>query len=348
MQKVIKGFASDNNSGVHPEILKAISSVNIGHTHAYGNDNYTELAIQKFKEHFGENIDVYFVFTGTAANVLSYKTITNSFNSIICSEDAHTNIHECASPENYTGCKLLTIPTKDGKINVEQIKKYMRGVDDEHFAQPKVISITQSTEFGTVYALEEIKSISDFAHNHNMLLFMDGARLANAAVSLDVTLKEMTNDVGVDVLSFGGTKYGALCAESIVFFNRDKELSSNFKYIRKQGMQLFSKMRFISIQFDALFTNDLWKKNAKHSNDMASLLAKEIEKISQIKITQKVEANSIFAMIPSKYIRILQEEFYFYIWNEGKKESEVRLVMSFDITKEDVMNFVDLLKRILF
>ncbi len=348
MQKVIKGFASDNNSGVHPEILKAISSVNIGHTHAYGNDNYTELAIQKFKEHFGENIDVYFVFTGTAANVLSYKTITNSFNSIICSEDAHTNIHECASPENYTGCKLLTIPTKDGKINVEQIKKYMRGVDDEHFAQPKVISITQSTEFGTVYALEEIKSISDFAHNHNMLLFMDGARLANAAVSLDVTLKEMTNDVGVDVLSFGGTKNGALCAESIVFFNRDKELSSNFKYIRKQGMQLFSKMRFISIQFDALFTNDLWKKNAKHSNDMASLLAKEIEKISQIKITQKVEANSIFAMIPSKYIRILQEEFYFYIWNEGKKESEVRLVMSFDITKEDVMNFVDLLKRILF
>ena len=215
-----KGFASDNHSGVHPDILRAIESVNIGHVIAYGDDEYTKSAIKKFKEHFGNNIDVYFVYNGTAANILGLKNITNSFNSIICAETAHLNVHECCGPEKFTGCKLITIPTSDGKLTIDKIKPHLVGFGDPHRAQPKVISITQPTELGTVYTPEEIKELSDFAHKNGLLVHIDGARLCNAAASLNVGMKNITGDVGVDILSFGGTKNGMMLGESVIFFNK--------------------------------------------------------------------------------------------------------------------------------
>ena len=340
--KTSKSFASDNSSGIHTKIFDAIISANSGHVIAYGDDYYTKLAVERFKEHFGEGIDVYFVFNGTAANVLGLKTATESFNSIICADVAHVNVDECGAPEKFTGCKLLTIPTSDGKITVDQIKQKMHGIGVEHHSQPKVVSITQSTELGTVYTPQEISEIADFVHAHGMLLHMDGARVSNAAASLDVRLRDITTDAGVDVLSFGGTKNGMLLGEAVVFFKRD--LSRDFKYIRKQGMQLASKMRFISAQFIALLSNDLWLKNARHSNEMARLLAEKVGEIPQIKITQKGDANAVFATVPKKYIPILQEKYFFYVWNE--ETSEVRWMTTFDTTIEDIEDFVILIKSL--
>ncbi|MCL5985472.1 MAG: low specificity L-threonine aldolase [Actinobacteria bacterium] len=338
-----KNFASDNNSGIHPEILDAIVKANSGHAIAYGDDSYTKFAIEKFKEHFGDGIDVYFVFNGTAANVLGLKVATESFNSIICADVAHVNVDECGAPEKFTGCKLLTIPTSDGKITVDQIKQEMHGIGVEHHSQPKVVSITQSTELGTVYTPEEISKIAGFVHEHGMLLHMDGARISNAAASLDVRLRDITSDVGVDILSFGGTKNGMMLGEAVIFFNKDR--SHNFKYIRKQGMQLASKMRFISVQFIALFSNDLWLRNARHSNEMAKLLAEKVGEIPQIKITQKVEANAVFAMVPKRCISTLQERYFFYVWSA--ETSEVRWMTTFDTTEENVKDFVNCIRATL-
>jgi threonine aldolase len=338
--KMIKHFASDNCSGVDPEILKAISSANTGHAIAYGADDYTKSAVKKFQEHFGEKIDVYFVFGGTAANILGLKTLTESYHGIICAESAHINVDECGAPEKFTGCKLLTIPSKDGKITVEHIAWYLSLLGNEHHNQPKVISITQSTEFGTVYTPEEIEQIVTFAHQHDLFLHVDGARICNAAATLDVNLRDLTTDLGVDVLSFGGTKNGMMFGEAVVFFK--KSLSKHFPFIRKQGMQLLSKMRFIAAQFETYLSNDLWLKNAKHANEMATLLAQEVEKIPQITITQKVEANAVFAIVPKEAIPVIQQKFYFYLWNA--EISEVRWMTSFDTTKEDVKNFIQALK----
>ena len=316
---------------------------NTGHVVAYGDDPYTQAAIEKFKRHFGGKIDVYFVFGGTAANVLGLETITAPFNAIVCAETAHIQVDECGAPEKFTGCKLLTIPTADGKITIEAIKRHLHGIGDQHHVQPKVISISQSTEMGTVYSPQEIKTIANYAHENQMLLHLDGARLSNAAASLEVDLKTLTADVGVDVLSFGGTKNGMMYGESVVFF--DRTLSESFRYIRKQGMQLASKMRFIAAQFEALLSNDLWRENAQHANRMAELLAQELERIPQIKITQKVEANGVFAILPKGCIPILQKEYFFYVWNE--ETSEVRWMTSFDTTEEDVQSFVSLIKKVI-
>jgi len=250
-----RGFASDNNSGVHPEILKAIIEANEGHTVAYGDDIYTERAKQKFYEHFGNDIDIYFVFIGTAANVLGLNAATRSWNAIICAETAHINVDECGAPEKFNGFKLLSIETPNGKLTVDLIKKHMHGFGFEHHSQPKVISITQATEMGTVYTKEEIMALADFAHKNNMYLHMDGARIANAAVTLNMQFKEFTKDAGVDILSFGGTKNGMMYGEAILFLN--KQLGEDFKYVRKQAMQLASKMRFISAQFERYLTNNL-------------------------------------------------------------------------------------------
>jgi len=338
--KTTKCFASDNNSGIHPTILKAIKEANYGHTIGYGDDPITQLAIKKFKEIFGNAIDVYFVFTGTAANVLGIKSCTQPYNSIICSDVAHLNIDECGAPEKFTGCKLMTITTNNGKIYPDAIKPYINVYGNPHHSQPKVISITQSTELGTVYTKEEIKALSNFAHNYNMILHMDGARISNACASLKTGFREITRDAGVDILSFGGTKNGMMIGEAIIFF--DKKLSQNFKYIHKQGMHLLSKMRFISSQFLAYFSDDLWLKNAEHANKMAKLLEGEIEKIPNLKITQKVEANAVFVTIPKKYIPIIQKKSFFYIWNEAA--SEVRFMTSFDTGEEDVYSFVKIIK----
>ena len=334
-------FGSDNHSGVHPDIMKAIKLANVDYTVAYGDDIYTDRAIKRFKEHFGNNIDVYFVTNGTAANILGIKAITESYNSIFSAESAHLNVHECCGPEKFTGCKLTTIPTENGKLNVDILKPHIIGIGDPHMAQPKVISITQSTELGTVYTPQEIKDLSDFAHSKNMLLHMDGARLCNAAASLDLNFKKITTDVGVDLLSFGGTKNGMMFGDAVIFF--DKELSRNFEFIRKQGMQLTSKMRFISAQFQALLSNNLWLKNANHANSMAQMLYSEIKANSHIKITQKVQVNAIFAILLKKHIKNLQKKYFFHVFN--KQKSEVRWMCSFNTTKKDVLDFAEEIKR---
>ncbi len=333
--KPARSFASDNNAGVHPEVLQAIAAANQGHTVGYGDDPYTESAVRKFKQHFGPDIDVFIVFNGTAANCLSLKALTNSYNAVICSEAAHIYTDECGAPEKFTGCKLIPIPTRDGKLTVDSVSQAYHGIGDQHHVQPRVISITQATEVGTVYKPHEIKALARFAHERGMFLHVDGARIANAAASLGQTLRQATRDLGVDVLSFGGTKNGAMGAEAVVFF--DRKLSHDFLYLRKQGMQLASKMRFISAQFDALLTGDLWLKSAQHANRMARLLQKKLSEIPQVKIVYKVEANGVFAKIPRQAIARLQKRYFFYVWNE--QQSVVRWMCSFDTTEQDVKQF---------
>jgi threonine aldolase len=337
-----RSFASDNNAGIHPEMIDAIAAANDGHVVAYGNDPFTARAVKVFQKHFGRDVAVFFVFGGTGANVLGLKAITNSYEAVICAETAHINVDECGAPEKFTGCKLLSIRTPDGKIRVDQIKPFLHGVGFEHHVQPRVISVSQATEMGTVYTRDELKTLARFAHDHNMLLHVDGARIANAAVSLNASLKQITVDCGVDVLSFGGAKNGMMYGEAVVFLN--KQLGDNFKYIRKQGMHLPSKMRFISAQFEALLSGDLWRRSAEHANRMARLLASELEKVPAIKLTQPVEANGVFAVIPEKYIAALQKKYFFYVWNE--EISECRFMASFDTTEEDIHEFVALVRKI--
>jgi threonine aldolase len=336
-----RSFASDNNAGVHPEIIEAIRAANDGHVVAYGDDPFTERATKLFQKHFGGDVAVYFVFGGTGANVTGLKAITESHQAIICAATAHVNVDECGAPEKFTGCKLLTVDTPDGKLRVEQIKPLLHGIGVEHHVQPGVITISQSTEMGTVYTKKELKALAAFAHDNNLLFHVDGARLANAAVSLNASLKEITADAGVDVLSFGGTKNGMMYGEAVVFF--DKRRASDFKYIRKQGMQLPSKSRFISAQFEGLLSGDLWRRSAAHANRMAQLLGSELTKVPQITLTQPVEANGVFAVIPRKYVPALQKKYFFYVWNE--EISEVRLMASFDTTEDDIRDFVEFVRK---
>jgi threonine aldolase len=331
-----RSFASDNNAGIHPAVVKAILAANQGHAVGYGDDPYTESAVGRFKEHFGADVDVFIVFNGTAANCLSLKALTDSFHAVMCTSAAHIYTDECGAPEKFTGCKLIPIPAADGKLSVDAVRRAYHGTGDQHHVQPLVISITQATEMGTVYQSEEVKSLARFAHKRAMFLHMDGARISNAAASLGLSLRHATRDLGVDVLSFGGTKNGLMGAEAVVFF--DKKLSRDFQYLRKQGMQLASKMRFISVQLDCLLSDDLWLKNARHANRMARLLQKGLSDIPEVKIVYDVEANGVFAKIPSYAIAPLQQRYFFYVWNE--EESVVRWMCSFDTTEEDVKRFV--------
>jgi len=338
---VSRSFASDNNAGVHPEVIDAISRANTGHVVAYGDDAYTARAVKAFEKQLGKNIAVYFVFGGTGANVLGLQAMTNSYQAVVCATTAHINVDECGAPEKFTGCKLLSVATPDGKLDAEHVKPFLHAIGVEHHVQPRVISVSQATEMGTVYSPRELKTLSAFAHKNNMLLHMDGARIANAAVGLNASLKEITADVGVDVLSFGGAKNGMMYGEAVVFFNRS--IAEDFKFIRKQGMHLPSKMRFIAAQFEALLSDDLWRKSAAHSNRMAQLLANELKGIPQIKLTQPVQSNGVFAVIPEKYIPTLQKKYFFYVWNE--EISEVRFMTSFDTTEDDIRDFVALVKK---
>jgi threonine aldolase len=332
-----RSFASDNNAGVHPEILAAIARANQGHVVAYGDDPYTHSAIRKFEEHFGPDIAVFFTFNGTGANVLSLQALTRSFHSVLCSDYAHIYVDECGAPEKHTGCKLIPLPHQDGKITLDSVRHAYHGIGDQHHSQPRVISITQSTEMGTVYHPEEIRSLARFAHEHGMFLHVDGARLANAAAALGQTLRQATRDLGVDVLSFGGTKNGILGGEAVVFFQ--PELGQDFLFLRKQAMQLASKMRFIAVQFEALLTDDLWRRSAEHANRMARLLEKEVSSIPGVKIVWKVEANGVFAQIPRHAVERIKKHYFFYMWIE--EESIVRWMCSFDTTEEDISRFVE-------
>jgi threonine aldolase len=338
-----RGFASDNNAGVHPEIMKAIDKVNSGHTIAYGDDPYTASAVQKIKSILGEKVQPFFVFTGTAANVLGLDAITKPFHSIICAETSHIHEDECGAPERWTGCKLLSVESPDGKLSPASIEKHMYGIGFEHHSQPRVVSITQSTEMGTVYTPDEIRAITDYAHHHDMLVHLDGARISNAAAGLGTGFRELTVDTGIDVLSFGGTKNGMMYGEAVVFMR--EEFANNFKYLRKQGMQLASKMRYIAAQFERFLDDEIWLKNASHANRMAKMLEAEVMKINGIRITQPVQSNAVFAILPKEIIPVLQEAFFFYVWNEAT--GEVRWMCSYDTTEEDVLNFASLLNKVM-
>ena len=342
MEQIVKrGFASDNNAGVHPHIFKAMADVNKGHEIAYGDDKYTTEVTSEMKKIFGKDTELFFVFIGTAANVLSLSAITQSFNAVITPDTAHIHVDECGAPEKFTGCKLLTVSAPDGKLTIDLIKQHMHGFGFEHHAQPKVISITQATELGTVYSVDEIRDIANYAHDNGLLLHMDGARISNAAVALDTGFYEMTGGAGVDVLSFGGTKNGMMYGEAVVFFN--KALADDFKYRRKQSMQLASKMRFIAAQFGAFLKDDLWKANALHANRMAEKLHDAVKDIPGVQITREPKANAVFAIVPTKLIPELQAEFFFYVWDEDT--SEVRWMCSFDTTEEDIHEFALLVKE---
>ncbi|PKP31843.1 MAG: threonine aldolase [Bacteroidetes bacterium HGW-Bacteroidetes-16] len=341
--KVNKGFASDNWSGVCPEVMEAIQEVNKGHVFSYGegNEAITQEAILNFKAVFGEAISVFFVYNGTAANVLGIGHLLRPFQAIVTAHSAHLNEDECGAPEKISGNKILSIETKTGKITADQVTPFLHSFGFQHHVQPRLISISQVTEFGTVYTPHEIRQLADFAHGNNMLLHVDGARIANAAVALGLELREITTDVGVDVLSFGGTKNGLMFGETVIFFNQ--QLGKDFEYTRKQGMQLHSKMRFIAAQFSRYLTDDLWKKNAQNANLMAHYLFSEIEKIPQLTITQEAPANGVFVQMPEYLIPAVQKKYFFHVWNETTHE--VRLMCSWDTTREDVDGLISAIKN---
>lgn len=340
---IMRSFGSDNHSGVHPDILKAIEEANKNHCIAYGDDPWTQQAQQKIKDIFGENAEVFFVFNGTGANVMSLKTCVSSFHSILCPDTAHIAVDECGAPEFITGAALKSIPTPDGKLTPALLKPQMSHFGFEHHSQPKAVYISQCSELGTVYTIDEIKAIADYIHTHNMYLHMDGARIANAAVSLNKSLKEISVDCGVDILSFGGTKNGMMLGEAIVSFK--SELSENMKYIRKQSAQLYSKMRFVSAQFIPYLTNDIWKQNAIHANHMARYLRSKIEDLHAFTFTQATDANIILMKMPSEIIERLLQKHFFYIWNEN--EGEIRLVTSWDTSEDDIKAFIEDLHKLI-
>ena len=339
--KPSRSFASDNNAVVHPEVLEAIQRANQGHVVGYGDDPHTESAVARFRQEFGQDTEVFFVFNGTAANVLSLQALTRSFHAVLCPEFSHIYTDECGAPERFTGCKLLPLSAPGGKLTVETVAAAYHGIGDQHHVQPRVISITQSTEMGTVYKPAEVEKLAQFAHERGMFLHMDGARISNAVAAQRLTLRQATRDLGVDVLSFGGTKNGLMGVEAVVFFR--PELAKDFCFVRKQGMQLASKMRYMSVQMEALLTNDLWRRNAEQANRMARLLEQEIRRIPEIKVVWKVEANGVFAQIPLDAIKKIQERYFFYAWNvEG---THARWMCSFDTTEEDVLQFAEFVRK---
>lgn len=340
---MLHSFGSDNHSGVAPEILDAIIRANKDFVVAYGEDEITETATKLFRKQLGEDVYPFFVFNGTGANILTLKALTNSYNAILCPDSAHINMDECAAPEKMTGCKLIPIPTKDGKVSLEDVKKELKGFGFQHHAQVKVLSISQPTELGTLYTPKEIKGLADLMHQHNCYLHIDGSRISNASASLNLPVKAFTADLGVDALSFGGTKNGLLIGEAVVFFK--KNLADNFLYIRKQAAQLFSKNRFIAAQFIAYLTDNLNIKLANHSNSMAKYMESELKAIPEIRISRPVETNVVFAYLSKDLCARLQEKHYFYIWDQ--ETTEVRWMCSFNTRKEDIDIFISDIKSLI-
>jgi threonine aldolase len=331
-----RGFASDNNSGVHPDVLAAIAAANDGHVVAYGDDDYTAAARERFRHHFGERAEPFLVFNGSGANVCAIDALTRPFEGVICTEVAHLHVDECGAPERVAGAKLLTVPAEDGKLSAADVRHWETRRGDEHQVQPRVVSITQATELGTLYTPDETRAIADAAHELGMYVHVDGARLANAAASLDRPLRALTADLGVDVVSLGATKNGLLLGDAVVFLR--PELAETFRFTRKQLGQLASKMRFLAVQFDALLTDDLWRSNAAHANEMAQRLAGAISRIDGVEIAYPVEANGVFVTLPAPAIDRLRDalpaELPFYVWDEAA--GTIRLMCSWDTTEEDV------------
>ena len=337
-----RGFGSDNHSGVHPRIMEALLAANVEHAPSYGTDEWTEKANQEFRRQFGPEAQVYFVFNGTAANVTALRAITRPYHSVFCADVAHINVDECGAPEQMAGCKLIPLPTVNGKLQFAELEKAFIRRGDQHYSQTQAISITQPTELGTTYSIDELRTLIAWAKSKKLLVHIDGSRLSNAAYYLGKSLREITADLGVDVVSYGGTKNGLMVGEAVVFFN--KSLAEDFKYIRKQSSQLPSKSRFIAAQFLAYFQNDLWKDIAGNSISMATLLYEEARHVPGVEIRCAPEGNAVFAKIPQAWVKVLREHFFFYVWDENT--FECRWMTSWDTTADDIHTFVKLLKEL--
>jgi threonine aldolase len=331
-----RGFASDNSASVHPAVLAAIAGVNQGHAFGYGHDPYTHRVERRIAEAFGlPDARTLLVFNGSGANVLCLRASCRPWQAVICTQSAHINTDEGGAAEAIAGIKLLTAQAADGKLTPELAQDQIQRIGDEHAVQPRVISITQSTELGTVYTVAELAALADFAHTNDLLLHVDGARLANAAAALGVSLQAITTDIGADLVSFGGTKNGILLGEAVVVLN--PALAPGFEYLRKQTLQLASKMRFLAAQFDALLDEDLWLRNATHANEMARRLGEAITTIDGVTLTRPVQANAVFALLPHAASSALLREFDFYLWDEAT--GEARWMCSWDTTAEDIDRF---------
>jgi threonine aldolase len=337
-----RGFASDNSATIHPDVLAAIARVNVGHTFGYGHDEYTIAVERRVADCFGDQARAFFVWGGTGANVLALRAACRPFEAVICSETAHLNVDECGAPEAIAGVKLLTVPGVDGKLTPELVRRAFGRVGDEHAVQARVVSISQCTELGTAYSIDELRAIVELAHDRGLVVHMDGARLSNAAAALGVSLGALSTDAGVDIVSFGGTKNGLLGGEAVVIL--EPTLADGFDYLRKQTLQLASKMRYLNAQFSALLSDGLWLRCAEHANAMARNLAKAVEGIADVTITRPVQTNAVFATIPADAIEPLRERFAFYTWDE--RRGEVRWMCSWDTTEEDVAAFAQAVRDV--
>jgi threonine aldolase len=339
---LLHSFGSDNHSGVAPEIMDAIINANKNFAVAYGEDDLTNSLKPLFKNLLGENAEAFLVLNGTGANIVALKAMTQTYNSILCPATAHINVDECGAPEKLTGCKLIPLAQRDGKVSRETVRKELKEFGFQHHSQVKVLSISQPTELGTLYTPEEIQDLASLMHEYNCYLHMDGSRISNAAAALNIPVKAFTSDCGVDALSFGGTKNGLLIGEAVIFFR--KELADNFMYIRKQAGQLYSKSRFISAQFEAYLKDGLNIRLASHSNAMAKYLEEKLADIPEIKISRPVQTNVVFACISEELCHKLQKLHYFYIWDETKME--VRWMCSFNTTENDIDKFITDIKSL--
>ncbi len=334
-----RGFASDNYAGAHPEVLAAITEANGGHQTSYGEDDYTARLQSVMQAHFGPDTETFPVFNGTGANVTALTSMLPRWGAVIAARTAHVHTDENGAPERISGLKLLTVDTPDGRLTPDLIDEEAWGWGDEHRAQPLAVTITNTTELGTLYSVEEVRAVADHVHAKGMLLHLDGARISNAAAALGVPFREFTTDAGVDIVSFGGTKNGLLYGEAIVVLN--PAASDGLLFLRKLNMQLASKMRFVSAQLLALLADDLYLRSAAHANAMAARLRHTLEQrdLPGLKFTQATQANAVFAVLPPGVADALRDRFHFYDWNPATRE--VRWMTAFDTTEDDVDEFVD-------
>jgi threonine aldolase len=330
-----RSFASDNSAGVHPEVMDALLAANDGHALAYGEDEHTARLADRFRELFGVPCETLLVWGGTGANLVALGTMLPGAGAVICTESAHINVDEAGAPERVLGTKLLDLPSPNGKLVPEQVEAQAHALGVEHHAQPQAVSITQSTELGTLYTPDEIGELADLAHDLGMTLHMDGARIANATAALGVDVRACTVDAGVDVISFGGTKNGMMYGEAVVYLNR--RLAERARFVRKQVTQLPSKMRFVAAQFNALLADDLWLRSATHANDMAARLYDAVADVPGVVLDERPSVNSLFPTLPEAAIEPLREWSPFYDWDPA--ERQVRWMTSFDTTEEDVDRF---------
>lgn len=337
-----RGFGSDNHSGVHPQILKSLSQANIEHAPSYGTDEWTERAEKSFKAHFGDQAHVFFVFNGTAANVTALRALAKPYQAVFCSDVAHIHVDECGAPEFMAGLKLHPLPSVNGKISVEALEKAYIRRGDQHYSQGQVISLTQPTELGTVYSVEELKQIINWAKERKILVHIDGSRLSNAVMYLKKSFKELTTDMGVDIVSFGGTKNGLMMGEAVVILNKD--LAKDFKYIRKQSAQLPSKTRFIACQFETYFSDNLWHDIATHAHTKALELYAAVKDIPGVSVREVPQSNAVFVTLPQAWIKILREDYFFYVWDEHS--FECRFMTSWDTQSEDIQGLAKKMKEI--